>query len=237
MNKEPAIIVQARMSSSRFPGKSLALIGDKPLIYYVVKRLELVGIPVIVATSCETSDDPLAKYLESQGIKIFRGSLNNVLDRYIGAAEELNVDKIVRITADNPLVDIVALKKTLLLFQRYDYVDGIYSNGFIKGTGFELVNLAELKSIKTQELYYLEHVTTLLRERTPQNPNYLKLPAPYYHQNINKIILTCDYKEDLKLLKIIFKIYNYRFSITIPEIIDLYVNNPEMFLINNSLHN
>lgn len=237
MNKEPAIIVQARMSSSRFPGKSLALIGDKPLIYYVVKRLELLGIPVIVATSCETSDDPLAKYLKSQEIKIFRGSLNNVLDRYIGAAEEFNVDKIVRITADNPLVDIVALKKALLLFQRYDYVDGIYSNGFIKGTGFELVNLAELRSIKTQELYYLEHVTTLLRERIPQNPNYLKLPAPYYHQNINKIILTCDYKEDLELLKIIFKIYNYGLSITIPEIIDLYIKNPEIFSINDSLHN
>src|SRR5690554_2963193 len=136
MRNKRAVIVQARMSSSRFPGKSLELIGDKPLLYYVVKRLEITGLPVIVATSSDTSDDVLADYLQGQNINVFRGSLLNVLNRYIATAETFEIEEIIRVTADNPLVDIVYLKKALSLFEKFEYVDGIYQEGLIKGTGF-----------------------------------------------------------------------------------------------------
>jgi spore coat polysaccharide biosynthesis protein SpsF len=236
MGNNRAVIVQARMSSSRFPGKSLQLIGNKPLVYYVVKRLELSGLPVIVATSTDASDDLLAEYLKGQKIKVFRGSLLNVLNRYVTAAEEFGVKEIVRVTADNPLVDIISLKRSLTLFQKYDYVDGIYQEGFIKGTGFELVSLKKLKSINSNNPHHLEHVTAALRENLTKNSRYKKLQVPHYHQFIDKIVLTCDYLEDLELLKLIFATYNYELSISIPEIIEFYKRKPEFFVANTLLH-
>jgi len=236
MGNKRAVIVQARMSSSRFPGKSLKLLGNKPLVYYVVKRLELSGLPVIVATSTDASDDILAEYLKGQKVKVFRGSLLHVLNRYITAAEEFGIEEIVRVTADNPFVDIVALKRSLTLFQKYDYLDGIYQDGLIKGTGFELVSLKELKSIKSNNPHHLEHVTVALRENLTKNPRYKKLQVPQYHQFIDKIVLTCDYAEDLELLKLIFGTYNYELSISIPEIIELYKRKPEVFTTNALLH-
>jgi spore coat polysaccharide biosynthesis protein SpsF len=205
-------------------------------VYYVVKRLELSGLPVIVATSTDASDDLLAEYLKGQKIKVFRGSLLNVLSRYITTAEEFGVEDIVRVTADNPLVDIVSLKRSLNLFQKYDYVDGIYQDGLIKGTGFELVSLKALKSIKSNNPHHLEHVTAALRENLPKNPRYEKLQVPHYHRFIDKIVLTCDYVEDLELLKLIFATYNYELSISIPEIIELYKRKPELFATNALLH-
>jgi spore coat polysaccharide biosynthesis protein SpsF len=236
MGNKRSVIVQARMSSSRFPGKSLELIGNKPLVYYVVKRLELSGLPVIVATSTDASDDLLSDYLEGHNIKVFRGSLLNVLNRYISAAEEFGVEEIVRVTADNPLVDISALKGSLSLFQKHEYVDGIYQDGLIKGAGFELVSLKELKSIKSNNPHHLEHVTAALRENLPKNPRYFKLKVPYYHQFIDKIILTCDYVEDLELLRKIFKASDYSVAITIQDILSFYGENPGVFQINANLH-
>ncbi len=236
MGNKRAIIVQARMSSSRFPGKSLELIVDKPLVFYVVKRLELTGLPVIVATSTDASDDVLANYLEGQNIKVFRGSLSNVLSRYIEAAETFGIKEIIRVTADNPLVDIVSLKNSVNLFEKYDYVDGIYQGGLIKGTGFELVRLKELKSIKSSNPYHLEHVTAVLRENLPQNPTFIKLPVPHNHRFIDKIVLTFDYAEDLELLKIIFKAFDYSVAIKIEDVLDFYFENPEIFQSNAEVH-
>jgi spore coat polysaccharide biosynthesis protein SpsF len=224
------------MSSSRFPGKSMELIGNKPLVYYVVKRLELTGLPVIVATSTDASDDVLAEYFKELKIKVFRGSLSNVLSRYIAAAEEFGIEEIIRVTADNPLVDIVALKRSLSLFQKYEYMDGIYQEGLIKGTGFELVSLKELKSIKSNNPHHLEHVTAALRENLPKNPRYEKIQVPHYHQFIDKIVLTCDYAEDLELLRRIFEASDYSLAITIRDILGFYRENPEIFKRNADLH-
>lgn len=232
-----AIIIQARMSSSRLPKKSLRLIGDKPLIFYVVERLKLLNLPIIVATSTDSSDDILVEYLKSlDDISIFRGDLKNVLNRYIAAAEEFGVEKIIRVTADNPLVDIIALNNSLSLFEEYDYLDGIYQNGFIKGTGFELVSLKELKSIKSKKSYHLEHVTAALRESKNYNPRYKRIKVPDYHQFQNKILLTCDYDEDLCLLEKVFASFSYSVKTSIPEVIKLYKRNPELFALNAILH-
>ena len=224
------------MSSSRFPGKSLELIGENPLAYYVVKRLERIGLPVIVATSTDASDDVLVDYLEGQNILVYRGSLLNVLNRYIAAAEAFGIGEIIRVTADNPLVDIVSLMKSLSLFEKYEYVDGIYQHGLIKGSGFELVSLKELKSIRSDNPHHLEHVTSSLRENLSQNLKYKKLPVPKYHQFNDKIVLTCDFPEDLELLRKIFEAFDYSFSIKIEEILDFYIANPKIFQVNARLH-
>ena len=180
-----AIIVQARMSSSRLPGKSLQMIGDRPLLYYVLKRLEKTGIPVIVATSDHSSDDEIADYVESLKIHVFRGELENVLQRYIDCAEAFGVTGIIRVTGDNPLVDIEALKHSEALFEDYQYLDAIYPNGWIKGTGFEFVTLGELQKIRPSKPEHREHVTLALREEISFRKDFLACR----YRSISKIIL------------------------------------------------
>ena len=237
MSKERAIIVQARMSSSRLPVKSLRMIGDYPLLFYVLKRLEKTGIPVIVATSDHPSDDEIADYVESLKFPVFRGALENVLQRYIGCAEAFGIEEIIRVTGDNPLVDIEALKKAEKLFEDYEYLDGIYPNGWIKGTGFEFVTLEELQKIKPSTSGHREHVTLALREKISFRDDFLALPVPEYQgKYADKIVLTCDYPEDLQLLREIYKHFNYSTNIGIKEVLSLYDTNPEIFKRNLPLH-
>lgn len=231
------IIVQARMSSSRFPGKSLKEIGGKPLIHYVVSRLNLTGLPVIVCTSNRTSDDPLADYLKNSDINYFRGDLEDVLDRYIRTAEEFGIKRIVRVTGDNPLVDTDLLLHSLPLFHTYNYVDGIYPGGFIKGIGFELVTLKELQNIPSGSKIYREHVTNWLRENLSASDMRTELVPDAERKFQKDIFLSCDYSEDLELLQNIFEYYNFRLDIRTNEILELLEEFPTLKEINKHLHN
>ncbi|HVN25593.1 MAG TPA: glycosyltransferase family protein [Syntrophorhabdales bacterium] len=100
-------IVQARMGSTRLPGKILKPLAGKPALWHVVNRLKRAGSlkEVVVATTTSPEDDVVVSYCEEHGIKWFRGSENDVLDRYYQAAKEFGADPIVRITADCPVID------------------------------------------------------------------------------------------------------------------------------------
>lgn len=208
------------MSSSRLPGKALTTIGDYPLIHYVVTRMQMLNLPVVVCTSVEKSDDPLADYLQSQHIDFFRGDLNNVLKRFIDAATEYNFENIFRITGDNPFVDVDYIANNLEKITSYDYVDGIHGEGFLYGTGFEFVRLNELKNIDSDNEFYLENVTTFLREN--MRDTYLRL-IPEGNRKINdSIFLSCDYPEDFSLISLIHLCYNFRHDISTIEILNLF---------------
>ena len=225
------------MSSSRLPGKSLMKIGDHPLIWYVVKRLQLLGLPVIVCTSVAKSDDDLAYFLNCENIPVYRGDLNNVLKRYINAAQLYGITQIIRITGDNPLVDIDYLLNSLKLFEKYSYVDGIYERGLIKGSGFELVSLEELNGITSKENEHLEHVTAWLRDNLNESTTRIELRPTQINKFRNDIYLTCDYREDLILLRLIFKNFSYRVDISIKEILHFFNENPALKELNSFRHN
>lgn len=236
MSQKIGVIVQARMSSSRFPGKILMKIGKFPLIYYVVKRLESLGYPVIVCTSDQASDDMLCEYLRSENINIFRGNLNNVLERYILAARAYEIRHIVRVTGDNPFVDIESLKENLHFLNQYAYVDGIYHGGVIKGVGYELVKLSELEKIPSRQKEHLEHVTLWLREnRCPSGQRILLKPGENNRYR-SDVFLTCDYPEDFELLSIIFQKFNYRYDTPLVEILNFLENNADLKKINSFRH-
>lgn len=236
MNNQRAVIIQARMSSRRLPGKTLMCIGERPLVFYVIRRLQLSGLPVIVATSSDPSDDELARYLEKEKFTFYRGDLENVLHRYINTAEEFGVEEIIRITADNPLVDIEALQKALPLFKDFSYVDGIGKDGLLKGTGFELVKLSALRSIVPEKQEHREHVTLALREKISAESTFITLPVETPSNLQNEIFLTCDHAEDLELLRNIFEEFNFAIHISIEQVIGFYKRNPELFKLNQFLH-
>src|SRR5579872_736077 len=112
------IVLQARTSSSRLPAKSLLPVGGLPLAVLCARRLANTGREVILATSSDCSDDLLAAVAEEHGIKVFRGSLEDVLARFVACTADLaDEDLIVRATADNALPDGVFVDQLIALFE------------------------------------------------------------------------------------------------------------------------
>jgi len=170
-----AIIIQARMSSTRLPGKVLREFSNgKTLIEILLLRIqELIdqGIEIIVATSDSKSDDVLANYLAThyKWVKVFRGDLNNVMQRYCDAAIENGIDIIIRITSDCPFIDPVIVSKMLQVFEESDleYLANTMPpdhSTFSDGFDVEIFTIAALlKQISLPELTVKdkEHVTFL----------------------------------------------------------------------------
>jgi spore coat polysaccharide biosynthesis protein SpsF len=165
-----AIIVQARMSSSRLPGKVLKELCGKALIEHVVERASRSKFAnhVILATSNEASDDALAEYCQLKRIECHRGSLEDVLARFIGAAKQVNAQTIVRITGDCPLIDPEIIDKVIMAFttQEADYASNVLSRKYPRGLDVEVVSFKVLENIHGLELkqHHREHVTPYIYE-------------------------------------------------------------------------
>src|SRR6266542_4303246 len=229
-----AILLQARTTSSRLPGKVLMKIGYHPMIFYIIKRLQKTGLSVIVFTSIDKSDDLLVKYLKEENIEVFRGSLQNVLQRFLDACKEYSIDQFFRITGDNPFVDIQYIMENYQKIVSFDYTDTIHGEGFVYGTGFEFVKVKELKEINSSNEFYLENVTSYLRENIKDR--YCRLIPDDYRKINDKVFLSCDYEEDFTLISLIFALYNYRIDITTKEILDLFNMYPGIYKINWDKH-
>lgn len=161
------MVVQSRLSSSRLPGKALLTIAGMPLIELVARRVANSGHEVVVATSHEHMDDHIAAHLESVGLPVFRGSLDDVLGRFVAATADLaDTDRVVRMTGDNPVADgrlIDELSEaTAASGHTYGRVD---INQAPEGIGCEVFTAANLREAhaSTTDAYDREHVTPWLR--------------------------------------------------------------------------
>lgn len=161
----PTIIVQARYNSTRLPGKMLMEIAGKPLLSYVVERAKRArkASGVIVATSCETSDDPIIEICERLGYPYVRGSLDNVAERFRKVIEAKSIQAFVRISGDSPLIDPSIIDQGISIFEEgeYDVVSNVIERSFPKGQSVEVLrSKAFLTTITELESSHdLEHVT------------------------------------------------------------------------------
>lgn len=105
MNRRAGILVFARLTSSRLPGKALADFGGMPLLTWVIRRAQTLPHPVFLATSDDPSDDPLAQLAEGEGVAVHRGPLEDVLGRAVAAARRFDLDVIARLCGDRPYFD------------------------------------------------------------------------------------------------------------------------------------
>jgi spore coat polysaccharide biosynthesis protein SpsF len=158
------IFIQARMSSSRFPGKVLAPVNGKPMVSRVIDCVqhEFDTDSIIVATSNEISDDPLALYVNSLGIKVFRGSLENVFSRFQACLQENPCDYFFRISADSPLLNSKIMKiMTSYVDESLDLITNVQKRTFPHGHSVELLNAKSFSKIDTNKLSAddCEHVT------------------------------------------------------------------------------
>ena len=200
------VILQARMSSSRLPGKVLKIVNGKPVIYWHISRIlkaKLVD-SIIVATSTDASDDVLVDFLSSIGIKSYRGSLNNVFSRYLEIAELERPEVIVRLTADCPLFMPELLDQMLVNFSRLDcdYYSNIDPPSFPDGLDIEIFKSKSLNSLSKFELtnQELEHVTIGIRNRRDLF-NQLNFPN---NVDMSMKRWTLDTQEDLDFISAIY---------------------------------
>jgi spore coat polysaccharide biosynthesis protein SpsF len=179
-------IIQARMGSSRFPGKMLACLGGIPLIEWVVRRVQRATklTQVVLATTFSEKDDPLVRIAASLGVSVFRGSETDVLNRFDGACKMFKATNVIRVCADNPFVDPVELDRLVNFFSNYpcDYAcnhQDRLGSGYADGFGAEILSANLL--IKLANLaegnYYKEHVTSYLWDHQDQF-NLKSVPAP-----------------------------------------------------------
>jgi len=211
------IFLQARMGSSRLPGKTLKMLNGKELILRVIDRLNLIDdTEIVLLTSDTNKDDVLEKWCIDNKIKCFRGSENNVLERYYNAAKFYNADNIIRATGDNPLVEPYfandLLTKHIEFNADYSSNKSEIGSNLPDGLGIEIFTFNSLEeSMKKSTLqYHFEHVNEFILE----NKNLFKI---YKDSNAGGLIdksyirLTVDTLEDFTKVNKIFrstKFYN-----------------------------
>ncbi len=161
------IIIQARFGSSRLPGKVLRTINGKPLLEYLVDRLQHWGRlqPLIVATSTGAADTPIADYAAAQGLVCHRGPLNDVAKRLLDASHENALDAFIRISADSPLLDMAIVDRCLerFLTTDCDLATNVHPRTFPRGQSAEVIRQDSLARayLEMAEPEDFEHVTRL----------------------------------------------------------------------------
>jgi len=198
-----AVIVQARVSSTRLPGKVLEKIGRQTVIEQVLERCRhITGADIVVCAIPESSvDDGLAQLVESTGIFVVRGSESDVLDRYIKAAAAVGASVILRITADCPLLDPQICAGVLRLRERdnVDYASNVLQLSFPKGLDCEAFTAVALNQagVEAKRDYDREHVTPFLIRA----PNIRRANLFSGDASLAKLRWTLDYPEDLAFVR------------------------------------
>lgn len=162
-------LVQGRMGSRRLPGKVLADIGGRPMLWHMVNRLRQARLidRIVVATSDSPGDDPIANFCGQEGIDCFRGSEEDVLDRFYRAGRRFGAQAMVRLTADCPLIDPVVIDRVIKEYKSggYDYVTNTLRYTFPDGLDVEVFSFAALKRCwrEAHSPTQREHVTPYIR--------------------------------------------------------------------------
>ena len=226
------VIIQARMASTRLPGKSLAPILEKPMLYFVLERLKRLSHPVqlIVATSEEDADDPIEVWCNREKISCFRGSEEDVLDRFLKAARRHEGDVIVRITGDCPLIDpkIVdqAIDQFLEHYPDYDYVSNTLKRTFPRGLDVEVFKRRALERAHEEAFFTeeREHVTPFIW----RHPESFSLGELIYKEDVSDLRLTVDTEEDFLLItKVLESLWPKNPAFSLDDLLTLIHAHPE----------
>lgn len=238
--RDPAVvaIVQARMNSSRFPGKVLAEVGDQPMLAWVSKRArraQRVG-RLVIATTTDISDDPVAKFCQQKGIACFRGHPTDVLDRYYQAARLFDAEIVVRLTADCPLIDPAEVDRVLIAFmkEKVDFAANRLPPPWQRttpiGMDTEVISLAALTRAwqEAEAPYAREHVMPYIYEE-PGRFNYLLVN---HEPDWGHLRLTVDTPQDLDLIRAIAAHFDFTDDFSLEEIVDYLHQHPELLSLN-----
>lgn len=225
------------MGSTRLPGKVMMNAdGQNPMLYYVINQvLSCKKIDkIVVATTILKQDDVIVKFVKSMNLEIFRGSSEDVLDRYYKCAKKFGFSAIVRITADCPLIDPEIVDEVIDKFDPdlYNYVSNIFpQRSYPYGTEVEIFSFTALKNAWEKAEYQpeREHVTIFIRNNADK-----KILNHEYTQNISHLRWTVDMVEDLDLVRAIIAKIKKR-PILMKDILLLISKEPYLLNINKNI--
>ncbi|MDF2178303.1 glycosyltransferase family protein [Aliiglaciecola sp. CAU 1673] len=230
-------ILQARMSSSRLPGKVMMDLLGKPMILRQIERIERSHLidKLIVATSTEPSDDGLAKLCEDHNVPCARGSLKDVLDRFYQAASGYHPEHVVRLTADCPLADANVIDGVIRKHLQVgsDYCSNVCPPTFPDGLDVEVMTYDALVRSHSQANSdrYREHVTLYMREHA----ELFHLANLSHDSDLSKLRWTVDYPEDLQLVRQIFSaLYPQNPAFDFQNVLALLRTHPEWQQLNQA---
>jgi len=223
-------LIQARMGSSRFPGKVLQNLAGRPMLWHVVNRVRAAKSvdQVVIATTDRAVDDPIAKFCEQEGIDYFRGSEHDVLDRFYRAAKANGADVVVRITADCPLIDPAVIDKVLERFARgnCDYACNVIRYTYPDGLDTEVFSFAALEQAwrEASKPSEREHVTPYLRTGKFRIANVESeipvSPADYRW--------TVDHPADLEFVRRVYAAFAENGEFGFRDVFDLLKERPDL---------
>ena len=237
-------IIQARMNSSRLPGKVMMKILDKPVIEHMLLRVKKAKLldEIWLATSNNEIDNCLESLAIKNKIFCFRGSETDVLSRFEKIVKKSIPDLIVRLTGDCPLIDPylidLIIKFALENTEKYDYVGNSLIPTFPDGLDVEVFTAeALLKATKISNLIEREHVTPQIHKYHKKNKSNSKIGHYIGDTNFSNLRLTLDEKEDFELIKIIFEnLYPLNENFSWLDILSLLTKEPHLISINSKFN-
>ena len=234
------IIVQARMGSTRLPGKVLKPVAGRPMLSYLVERLRRVvsADRFVIATSTNPGDGAIVRYCAEAGIECTRGPEQDVLSRYVETASKFDAGTVVRVTADCPLIDPGLIDTAIETFgaagRRFDYLSNMLEPSWPYGMAVEVFTgaaLAEAGREATDEAER-EHVTPFLYRR----PERYRLKSLTMKPDLSRHRWTVDTPEDFELVsRILESLYPRKPEFTMPDVLALLKENPSWELINRHI--
>jgi spore coat polysaccharide biosynthesis protein SpsF len=238
--KKVVTVIQARISSTRLPRKILLPILGEPLLLKMVERVaasKLVGT-IVVATSTNDEDNAIESLCEQNGIKVFRGSKFDLLDRHYQCALKYKADVVVKIPSDCPLIDPATIDEVLNRFlnsnEGFDYVSNLHPATFPDGNDVEVMSFAALENawVNAHAKMELEHTTPYIWE----NPDKFKIGNVRWEMGLDYSMShrwTIDYLEDYQLINQVYhELYPTKKQFTINDILRLLRDKPELQKIN-----
>lgn len=232
-------IIQARCGSTRLPGKIFMEIDGKPLLWHVVNRLKYSKLidDIVVATTTGTKDDATEEWCKKNEVNCYRGSEDDVLNRFYTAACEFPCDVIVRVTADDPfkepsIIDTIIKK---LFDENLDLSTNVFPPSFPEGLDCEVFTFKVLETMEraTNDSYDREHVTPYIYN----NPDKFKIGNVTSNHQLSAYRWTIDNSEDYEMVN---AIYNNRKEenegiLLMQEILEIIEENPEIVEINSNV--
>jgi len=232
--------IEARMNSSRLPGKVLLTVQGKTILELLIERLQKVRLidEIVVATTRNNNDDLIEDLCKKNNIRIFRGSEKDVMGRVIEAAKSVSADIIVEITGDCPLIDPSIVEQILKIYiaNKVDYVGNALVRSYPDGMDVQVFSLKTLENSynMTNDKLDREHVTLHIRNN-PEIFSHINVVAPPEIFNPD-LGLTLDEKDDFILIKKIFeKFHNENKYFSCLEILNYLEENKHLYLINKHI--
>lgn len=228
------VISQARMTSTRLPGKVLLEAGGASMLAHQVERLAAADLQVYVATTTNATDEPIVAEAQRMGVSVYRGSEDDVLRRFAGAAREFELDVVVRVTSDCPLIDGAVVREGVERFIALDdpraHVSNVIERTYPRGFDFEVFSAALLFEADEQATSQAEreHVTPYLYANPASRTT---LHAIRRDEDASNYRVTLDTGDDLELIRRLIEQHDAA-HLNVDEIVTVLEQHPELARLN-----